>query len=852
MHAVKFGFVLHPLNAGQLRAFSLTMNASGSVLQPYRWLRNAFVNSRQALESEEQTLVHASRRSVLPLCSFDAVTSRTGARASGIIVSIPLLPEQILSDRTRALKMIHDACEFCAAEGAELVGLGGYTGIIGSRGHPGTRSPIPVTTGNSYAAFAAVAALDTLLARLGRAWTERRVVVVGFAGSLGLAITKMLAKRGADLVLVGRRPAALPRALATWVAQCGARAEVAESVESGVTRGDVVVSATSSGTIIDEAWFRPGTLVLDLALPRDVHRAGHRPDVLLVDGGLVTLPAELRFSWLADLCTDGAIFGCLAETMILALERRAEPFSSGRELDLEKIDEIGRLGAKHGFGVDEFLSRGVALERGVWTRFRKAEARASGAPGKLVASVSEALRRPRPEVFSRYRGHIDPFLGPILRQLDCDKNYVRAEGIFLWDDDGHRYLDFASGFGALNVGHNHPRVLEAVRSALAGRVPNFIKPTTGALTTALAEVLALIAPGDLDITFFCNSGTEANEAAIKLARSVTGRRGVAHASGSFHGKTCGSLSLTDSARFRRPFEPLVPDTRRVRYGDATALETALRGEDIAAFILEPIQGEGGIVVPPAGYLKQAQDLCRRFGTLLILDEIQTGFGRTGTMFAAEYEGVEPDVLTLAKSLSGGLVPIGAMMTTGPLWECAYGRLDAYNLHTSTFGGNAVASAAALTAIRVLYEEGLIENARGRGEYFSTRLRELAAKHPTIRDVRGRGLMLGLELVQPLVRLVDSRAIQAFTAAVIPGVERSLREISAEMLMMIAVSAELLNEARVIAYPTLHNGLTLRLQPPLLVKNEHIDHVIEALDRICQRLDGLAAVADSLDATTWSR
>ena len=850
---MKFGFVLHPLNAGQLRAFSLAMNAGGSVRQPYQWLRNAFLNNAELLESDERSLVHASRGSVSPVCSFDTVTSRTGARASGIVVSIPLLPEQILSDRTRALKMIHDACEFCASAGAEVVGLGGATGIIGSRGQVmGTLSPIPVTTGNSYAVFAAVTALDTLLARLGRSLAERRVVVVGFAGSIGLAITKMLAKRGADLVLVGRRPASLPSTLAAWFAQCGARVELADSVENGVKRGDVVVSVTSDGAVIDEAWLLPGTLVLDLALPRDVHRAGHRSDVLLVDGGLVTMPAEASSSWLADLCTDGTIFGCLAETMILALERRAEPFSVGRELELEKIEEIGRLGAKHGFGVDAFLSRGVPLERGVWTRFRKAEMRASATPASFVLTVDEARRRPRAEVFFRYRSHIDRFLGHALRQLDCEKNYVRAEGIFLWDDDGHRYLDFASGFGALNVGHNHPRVLEAVYSALAGRVPNFIKPATGAITTALAEALALIAPGDLDTTFFCNSGTEANEAAIKLARIVTGRSGILHASGSFHGKTCGSLSLTDSTRFRRPFEPLVPDTRRVRYGDGSELETALRSEDVAAFIVEPIQGEGGIVVPPDGYLRRAQDLCRRSGTLLILDEIQTGLGRTGAMFASEYEGVQPDVLTLAKSLSGGLVPIGAMMTTGRLWERAYGRLDAYDLHTSTFGGNALASAAALATIRVLYEEGLIENARIRGEYFSARLRELASRHPTIRDVRGRGLMLGLELAHPLARLVDSPAIQAFTAAVAPGVERSLREISGEMLMMIAVSAELLNEARVIAHPTLHNGLTLRLQPPLLVGNEHIDHVMEALDRICQRLDGLAAVADSLDATTWSR
>ncbi|MBC7325332.1 MAG: aspartate aminotransferase family protein, partial [Moorella sp. (in: Bacteria)] len=234
-------------------------------------------------------------------------------------------------------------------------------------------------------------------------------------------------------------------------------------------------------------------------------------------------------------------------------------------------------------------------------------------------------------------------------------------------------------------------------------MPNLIQSSLGVLAAALAHNLAKITPGDLQRSFFCNSGCEAVEGALKLARAATGRKEIIYCHNSFHGKSFGALSVTGREKYQKPFEPLLPGCAAVPFGDAEALAYELKKERAAAFIVEPIQGEGGINVPPPGYLAQARRLCSQHGTLLIIDEIQTGFGRTGAMFACEEEGAVPDILCLAKSLGGGIMPVGAYITTDEIWKKAYGSMEKALLHTSTFGGNNWAAAAALAALQVIHE-----------------------------------------------------------------------------------------------------------------------------------------------------
>ncbi len=852
---MKFGFVIHPFNLSQLRAFAMNTDFIEYLWQPHQLASTFLRKNRELLESAERATVLQSRqRDIIAVHAFDKVISAKASSTSGIVVSIPMLPEEILNDQSLALEMVQRACEACAEWGAEIVGLGAYTAIIGSRGEKiNAATRVPVTTGNSYTVFTTLLALDKLLSRIGRDLSAGKVVIIGFQGSIGLALSKMLAQRRLDLVLVGRGSSKyLPRSLARVIEESGVSVELCSSVEEGVKRGDVVISATSSGQIIEQQWLLPGTVVIDVAQPRDViGQAAERSDILVLDGGLAHLPKATESPRRLDFWTYNTVFACMAETMILALENRAEPFSLGRELSLEKIQEVGRLGSEHGFTVDDFLSFGVPVERGVLNRLRKTEFRHAPLKKHFFVGLEGGLQATREDVYGRYSHYMDPFLASALEMLHLDKNYVKADGVFLWDDEGTRYLDFVSSFGALNVGHHHPRVVEAVEAVLKGRVPNFLKPSTGVLTTALAETLAMIAPGDLDTSFFCNSGTEANEGALKLARLFTGRPRIAYAEGSFHGKTFGSLSVTHSDRFRRPFEPLLPGCVEVPYGALPPLEEPLRHEDVAAFIVEPIQGEGGIIVPPDGYLKEAERLCKKYGTLLILDEVQTGFGRTGKMFAAEHCELEPDIMTVAKSLSGGLIPIGAFITTSEIWDKTYGRFDHYNIHTSTFGGNNLAAAAALATIQVLYEEGLIDRARTLGEYFYQQLKGLT-QYKIVREVRGKGLMLGVEFHDFLADILEIAAVKRILKHFPQEVSQGLGKLSAGIIAMVIIIGELLNEYKIAAQVTLHNSLTLRIQPPLIVAQEHIDYFIDSLDKVCRRMEAIAEMCTNLDSAAWSR
>lgn len=446
---------------------------------------------------------------------------------------------------------------------------------------------------------------------------------------------------------------------------------------------------------------------------------------------------------------------------------------------------------------------------------------------KGFISVDAALGLDRSAIRANYQEYINPGLVTLLGLLDADKRFVRASGVSIWDQEGNEYLDFLGAYGAMNTGHNHPVILAALEKVKG--MPNMLQSSLNPLAAALAQNLALITPGNLKRTFFCNSGAEAVECSLKMARASTKKQRILYCERSFHGKSFGALSVTGRTKYQDPFVPLVPGTEMIPFGDAGRLEEKLRAKDVAAFIVEPIQGEAGVIVPPDGYLKAARELCTKYGALLIVDEIQTGLGRTGHMFACEHDGVVPDIMCVAKSLSGGLIPIGACIATEEAWDRAYGSLDRALLHTSTFGGNVLASAAGIASLQVIIEEGLPEKAAVNGTYFLGELRKLQKRNPMMKEVRGRGLLIGIEFEKPAQGIMDK-----LTGGVI-------NKISEEYVGAMA-AGELLNRHRVITAFTLNNPYVIRMEPPLTVTRAQIDYVLQKLDDVFAANRGFMSMA----------
>ena len=419
-----------------------------------------------------------------------------------------------------------------------------------------------------------------------------------------------------------------------------------------------------------------------------------------------------------------------------------------------------------------------------------------------------------------HRRYVNETLIDLISGYKLHRRFVRAKGIRLWDDAGNEYLDFLCSYGALGLGHNNPAVVAAVDEVR--QHPNFFVISPGSMAGALASSLAAICPGELERSFFCNSGSEAVEGALKLARAATGRTRIVAAAEGFHGKSLGALSVTGHEPFRTPYHPLLPDIGHIPFGDTEALAVELRRGPVAAVILEPIQGPAGIVVPPDGYLAEVRRLCTAHGALLILDEIQTGLGRTGRMFACEHENVVPDVLCVSKGLSGGIYPIGAYVTTDKVWRKAYGTKKTATLHTSTFGGNTFACAAALAAINITVAEGLPGRAAELGAAFQDKLSELAADSPLLRGVRGRGLMIGLDFEQTTNPLARSL----------------LNQVAA----MVAV--QMLHRHNIISLYTFTNPNVVRLAPPLNTSEQDLDRYVTALAEVLDRNRSFARLAAS--------
>jgi putrescine aminotransferase len=394
------------------------------------------------------------------------------------------------------------------------------------------------------------------------------------------------------------------------------------------------------------------------------------------------------------------------------------------------------------------------------------------------------------ETYENYKKFVNPPLARVMR-LSGSPVEVCARGCTIWDQNGKAYLDFAGGYGVFTLGYNHPRVTEAVRAQME-KISLSGKTMFNVLLGRAARRLAELAPGDLQISFWCNSGTEAIEGAIKLARAATRRAKIVSTLDAYHGKTLGALSVSGRENFQSRFRPLLADSMSIPYGETDSLDEALR--DAAAFVVEPVQGEGGVNVPPPGYLKAVREACDRNETVFIADEVQTGLGRCGYRFACNRDGVVPDVMTLAKGLSGGVIPVGAFIARPDVWNRAFG--DAPLVHTSTFGGGELACAAAIAAMDVLEDEALAQRARERGEQLLQGARAIADEFPdVVRDARGLGLLVGVELTN-----------EGYGGFIIP-----------EMLKAGVTAAWTLNQQRVI-----------RLEPPLVVSATEIDSALAAL------------------------
>jgi ornithine--oxo-acid transaminase len=367
-------------------------------------------------------------------------------------------------------------------------------------------------------------------------------------------------------------------------------------------------------------------------------------------------------------------------------------------------------------------------------------------PVDRLGIVAEAKARTG-ETLELAARHLDTSLVDVLGILGFDKHYARASGSYLYDMDGRAYLDFHTGEGFASLGHNHPDVLGALHATLAADLVDGVQIHYSVLAGMLAETLAGRLPSQLDAVFFASTGAEAVDSALKFARAATKRSGLVACDSGFHGVTLGPLSLVGDPFFKEGFGPLLPDCATVPFGDLDALERRLRTERVAAFIVEPIQGRM-VSLPPDGYLRDVQELCRRYGTMFILDEVQTGLGRTGAWFALEHWGLEPDFVLVGKALSGGYMPVAAMVTRRHIYQSAVGTLERSYVHQSTFGRNRLSMAAGLAAMRVIERDRLVERAAASGTSLLEGLTALKQRHEIVKDVRGRGLMIGVELGAP--------------------------------------------------------------------------------------------------------
>jgi ornithine--oxo-acid transaminase len=407
---------------------------------------------------------------------------------------------------------------------------------------------------------------------------------------------------------------------------------------------------------------------------------------------------------------------------------------------------------------------------------------------------------------------INPQFVRVLRTIGFDRTWARAEGAYLYDSDGTRFLDLLGGFGMYGVGRNNPRVRAALVEALELETPGMVALGTTLLPGLLAEALIGLAGGRIERCLFTSSGTESVEAAIKLGRAATKRERVLSADHGFHGLTLGSLSANGNQEFTARFQPLLPGFDQVPFGDLDALEAELGREDVALFLVEPVQGKG-INLPPDGYLEGAQELCRRYGTLFCVDEVMTGLGRTGRMFAFQHWGLEPDLVTVAKTLSGGYVPVGALLMARSVHEAVFDSMPHAMSHGSTFAPNELGMAAGLATLHELREQRLVEQSARLGERLLELTRPLVDEFEVVLDVRGLGLAWAIEFGEP-----QSRGRMTYRM-----MERAQPGLFAQLVVV-----PLFTQHRILSQVAGHDMAVIRILPPLVLTDADVEEFAEAL------------------------
>jgi ornithine--oxo-acid transaminase len=424
-----------------------------------------------------------------------------------------------------------------------------------------------------------------------------------------------------------------------------------------------------------------------------------------------------------------------------------------------------------------------------------------------------------PSLVDRYAAHVNPQWVRLLELLQMNVQYGRCSGCELFTTDGRRILDFLSGYCVHNTGHNHPEIVAALHEELDRSGPVMLQSNVPELAAQLAQRLTERAGGRLQRVFFTSSGSEGVEAAIKFARAHTSRTGLLYADGAFHGLTCGALSLMGDASWRKGFGPMLPGTQEVPFGDLETLDRHLATRKFAAFIVEPVQSEAGIRVPGPHYLQGAQELCRRYGSLFVLDEVQTGMYRTGTFLAAHRYGVEPDMVVLAKALSGGLMPVGAVLMSEEVSDSVYSSLGRAVVHASTFGENGLSMRAGLAALDVLEKENLGARAESMGAEIRRKLSDALASFDMVKSVRGIGMLSGIEFQAP----EQLRLRLAF---------ESFRHIHPAMFGQIIVM-RLFRDKDILTQICGNNFMVLKVAPPLLVTREQVDQFVRAIREVLE-------------------
>jgi ornithine--oxo-acid transaminase len=443
-------------------------------------------------------------------------------------------------------------------------------------------------------------------------------------------------------------------------------------------------------------------------------------------------------------------------------------------------------------------------------------------------NIAELFAEREADRYDLHSRHLNEQMVRVLRTIGYDVGFCKGQGQYLYDREGRRYLDLLSGFGVFAIGRNHPAVRDALKSALDADLPNLVQLDVPTLAGVLAEKLLSHVPY-LDKAFFANSGTEAVEAAIKFARSATGRPAIVYCDHAFHGLTYGALSLNGDDMFRAGFGPLLPDCVSIPFNDLAALEKALHSRNVAAFIVEPIQGKG-VNLPSEDYLKSAAELCRSHGTLFVADEIQTGLGRTGRFLAVEHWGVEPDMVLLAKGLSGGQVPVSAVLARKRIFEKVFNRMDRAVVHGSTFSKNDLAMVAGIAALDVIESEKLVEGAAQKGERIMRALNEMIPRYELLHDVRGKGLMIGIEFGPP-----KSLTLKA---------SWNIVETASSGLFCQLIAIPLFKDHKILTQVAGHASHTIKLLPPLVITPEDCDW-------ITQSFDAVIAASHRVPGAVWS-